>query len=1266
MAAVFLAEEIETGRQVALKMMQTRLEGTGRQRFTREFSTIASIKHPSCLEVYEYGESDTGPFFAMELFAGEPATALIGQPLAISLMALYHVAEAIDYIHSHRIIHRDIKPGNILVRSKSDESGFDVRLADFGLAKFANTSSSLSGETGFLGTVAYCAPEQITRDELDHRCDIYSFGLVCYEVLTGRYPYGDVRKNVQALVARQLRDMPPGIRSCNSDVDPAIDAAVMQMLSKDAGKRPQSTLTFRNAVAEYLDLTVKQDATERGSENRRLVGTFVARDQEKRLLDTLLAENLLLDGNTSDQWHEEQPALIGILTGPAGLGKSTLLRQVARTAMANGARVYEGRSQEGNLAPFQPFVEIIRQLLSEQEYLRVRVPSEQLVPQGKSAASSFTGQKSRVDEIIEEYSPEILRIAPELKNLLHGEAFSSAENTQQTDHMLRAIASFFSEISKIQRICLLIEDLHWADKSSLSLVAYLAAVIKTERQRAADRMAAVPRLFICATTRPEDDYATLAEALAQVREQRNQATIELQPFDEKNVSSMAAAMLGAVPEQIDSQLTQHITKQCLGNPFFVAQTIREFRKLGQITFNAGRWRLTANVDGALTESVQAALRERVRGLEPLPARILSVAAVIGAVVDVDLLNDVVGHSDQFEFLDALDLLLARQILTETGQARRVAFAHDLIREAATERHGSTQHTKRLHEAVARRLEQLVADGKSVSNAKLAEHFLSAEITDKAFCYLLKAGTEAVSAFAFPDALVLLEKALEIKPVGVDKKLELELYLQLATAYSAGSALVSAESMYREAIRAADCPLDRAKTLFGLGDTLARRRQPEEALKVFTTALREIRQPLRTDPISTVLDILAGIVFAFLLPNSVRRRLKLRSITQEDRNLAIQILLTMKHLSTDFSLVRYLQLSQVLFIRVHQSGLPEHLAMGHVTYATNFAFYGVPYLPLQYLNRAIGFATDSGNTQLEAYTATLGATVRGMTANLSDSLGQAERTLTVFERLGESYDRSVLTHFVRHHCEFYGDAKRELKYADEELRMAELSGDWEKLTWAHYGRASALARAGRLQESRYEMDQSFALVGNHISIISRPVAFVTDAFVRLQASEYPKAFDSAVAAQRLTERCLGVFLLVAKAYPLAVEAGLGPNWHLSEAHVELRSDRSRMRRISWVIWKCIIIGALFLVARAHGYRVRGRYAFVRGNAAQAVRLVNRAIAVADKQGSPYEKARALLDRSLICSESAGEDRSKGFALLKELGAVLPAAEQQAFESQPNGH
>jgi hypothetical protein len=139
----------------------------------------------------------------------------------------------------------------------------------------------------------------------------------------------------------------------------------------------------------------------------------------------------------------------------------------------------------------------------------------------------------------------------------------------------------------------------------------------------------------------------------------------------------------------------------------------------------------------------------------------------------------------------------------------------------------------------------------------------------------------------------------------------------------------------------------------------------------------------------------------------------------------------------------------------------------------------------------------------------------------------------------------------------------------------------------------------------------------------------------------------------------VCLFSAKAYPLAIEAGLGPDWHDPDRHPAIRADKSRMRTIIWVLWKCRGIGALFLVARAQSLRVRGRHAFVIGKKQKAVRLLDGAIRTAEKQGSPYELARALLDRSLINPETAVADREKGQSLLRELHCVLPEAEQLAF-------
>src|SRR5262249_29886341 len=157
----------------------------------------------------------------------------------------------------------------------------------------------------------------------------------------------------------------------------------------------------------------------------------------------------------------------------------------------------------------------------------------------------------------------------------------------------------------------------------------------------------------------------------------------------------------------------------------------------------------------------------------------------------------------------------------------------------------------------------------------------------------------------------------------------------------------AEAMYREAVRTAEAPTDRSEALIGLGEVLGRRRQPEAALNAFRAALREVRHPLYTNPLSTAADIMRGMLFTFLLPENVRRHLKFRVRTPQERSLAFRINWTASHTQMDDNLFRYLQLCQLVFIRAHHTGLADDLAFGYTKYAMNLAMYGVPFFPLRY-------------------------------------------------------------------------------------------------------------------------------------------------------------------------------------------------------------------------------------------------------------------------------------------------------------------------------
>jgi hypothetical protein len=368
MGVVYRARDTRDGRDVALKLMKGTLAGSARRRFEREFRSLSTLHHPHCLGVYDYGELGGSPFFTMELFLGRPITSLAARNLPEVLDTLLQLTHALDYIHGHGIIHRDVKPSNILVRPATRADGsshFETRLMDFGLAKYYGVKTSLSAEAGFVGTVAYCAPEQINLDELDYRADLYCLGLVSYEVLSGRYVFPDARlAGMRPLIQAHLNDKPRPLAELNPEVPAPIADIVMKYLRKQPRRRPDSAGILRAEIASYLGVDERSMVTGASLVAMRpglSVTGFVCRAREQEAIDDVLRRCLRPAGGPG----QEVPPSLVVVSGDPGIGKSSVVQEAERIARGHGCQVYEGRCFEGNLSPFQPFVEVLRQLITE-------------------------------------------------------------------------------------------------------------------------------------------------------------------------------------------------------------------------------------------------------------------------------------------------------------------------------------------------------------------------------------------------------------------------------------------------------------------------------------------------------------------------------------------------------------------------------------------------------------------------------------------------------------------------------------------------------------------------------------------------------------------------------------------------------------------------------------------------------------------------------------------------------------------------------------
>lgn len=246
---VYLAKDLRLDRVVALKLLAPELarDDTFRKRFAYESRVAASIDHPHILPIFEAGETDGVLYIAMQYVPGLDLRALLDRdgplPVPTALRIAAQVASALDAAHAHDLVHRGVKPSNILVAEGTDgDRPEHVYLTDFGLTK---RSLSLTGFTTvgqFVGTLDYIAPEQISGRPVDGRSDQYSLACVVYEALAGRPPFQ--RDDDMALTWAHLYEPPPALSLARPEIEPGVDAVMAKALAKSPEDRYASDQEF--------------------------------------------------------------------------------------------------------------------------------------------------------------------------------------------------------------------------------------------------------------------------------------------------------------------------------------------------------------------------------------------------------------------------------------------------------------------------------------------------------------------------------------------------------------------------------------------------------------------------------------------------------------------------------------------------------------------------------------------------------------------------------------------------------------------------------------------------------------------------------------------------------------------------------------------------------------------------------------------------------------------------------------------------------------
>jgi predicted ATPase len=724
----YLTHDRHLGREVVIAVLKSSLNKSGMARLQLEARALARLgDHPHIVTVHDIGKELGEPYIVTQFVDGGSLDKLLRQadrqqlPIADVLRIGNEVCQALSYAHGRGIVHRDVKPGNIWLTRQGA-----TKLGDFGLAADLELSR-ITAEGQLLGTFAYMAPEQVLGREIGPQTDLYSLGVVLYELVAGRPPFvGDT----PAAVITQHLDARPVVPSWhNREVPPALDMLILHMLEKRPQDRP---LTAQEVADALLSIAADPSGVSEAAANKtvrpleRLAGgVFVGRRAE---IDELRAGfHAALDGAGS----------IAQIIGEPGSGKTALAEQVLTYAQLRGADVVRSHCHESEGAPaYWPWVQLLRAYVSTH-------PTDQVLTMMGEGASAIV-------ELDAEIRKRLPQVAPAL----------ALEPEQARFRLFDSVTSTFKNASGIRMLVLFIDDLQWADAASLRLLQFLAREIREAK------------LFVIATLRPSQ-YASLhplAQTLGMLAGQDANRRVMLQGLNEGEVGRFIEMTIGNTPR---ATLVRSVQQRTEGNPFFVKEVVRLLVADRQLPFDdqTDSWTIR------LPQSVREVITRRVGQVSEECQALLATASVIGYQFDLSVLRRT-SDIEPDRVLDGIDAAIAGLLVVEDKPTGTYHFSHELIRETLYEAIGGSRRMQ-LHRRIGAALESSSSEKLESLSEVLAYHFFEAiplgEV-EKAIHYAVQAGWRADRLFAYEEAAGHYDialRALEHKdPVDQTRRCEL--------------------------------------------------------------------------------------------------------------------------------------------------------------------------------------------------------------------------------------------------------------------------------------------------------------------------------------------------------------------------------------------------------------------------------------------------------------------------------------------------------------
>jgi len=838
---IYRAIDIKNDKKVIIKLLKSDYPTKDEiKKFNYEFEISNRLGIDGIIRNYSIIDYKNTKAIVMEDCGGRSIDKLIGGTTAKKLslrnflIAAIKITDILGKVHGKKIIHKDIKPHNILLNLDNG----DIRIIDFSIStQLTKEQQELKAPEDLEGTLSYISPEQTGRmnRSVDYRSDFYSLGVTFYEMITGHVPFES--DDPMELVHAHIAKIPVNPQEIIGEIPTVISDIIMKLLSKNAEDRYQSSYGLKNDFEKcYMALQNKgsvdyfkigeNDISDRFQIPEKLYG----REEEIKKLMGLFEK--ITEGGKE----------LLFISGTPGIGKSSLINELYKPVTEHHGYFIKGKYDQ--FKKNIPYTAIQNAL---QEFTKLILSESE---------SSLKLWKNKILNAVGTNGQVVLDIVPEIEMIIGKQPEVQPLPPVESQNRFNMVFQNFVKVlsSKSNPLVLFLDDLQWADSASINLIKVLVTDPEIEYL-----------LFIGSYRDTEVSSGHILKNMMESLEKEgvSYTDFKVTPLNEKSIVSIISDTLKSGSEEV-TKLAGIINNKTNGNPFFVNEFFKNLYEEELITFKEGwKWDLGKIQSAGITNNVVELMTKKVTKLDKKALDILKIAACIGGAFNLKTLAVINEKTRDQVFSDLLEAFNEGFVLCSEDNAR---FVHDRVKEAAysliSEKEAKEIHYKIGKELLLSAKDQLTDEimFNVVNQWNLCKTLLNQDEKDQLIELNLKAGRKAKTSAAYELALLFVKHSIEL----LDKKCweknyskTLEIYKELMENQYLNSNYDEVEKLFKILIIKTKSVFDKASVYSIQIANYTNQLRYKEAIDVGCQILKELGVvlPKNPSPFSALPDII---------------------------------------------------------------------------------------------------------------------------------------------------------------------------------------------------------------------------------------------------------------------------------------------------------------------------------------------------------------------------------------------------------------------------